>query len=113
MQFGAFMLPSVKLQTTFRQLLKPSVIICALLLKDSRIDLLQRRFEACYYHLTRYFSFVWKVRHIVQNVEGSIFNLSAEYFMYEMSPGLGGFTISPICKLQNQNHRMAVCIMMM
>jgi hypothetical protein len=41
------MLPSVKLQTTFRQLLKPSVIICALLLKDSRIDLLQHHLLAC------------------------------------------------------------------
>lgn len=33
-------LPSVKLQTTFLQLLNPSVIILALLLSDSRIPLL-------------------------------------------------------------------------
>lgn len=42
------MSPSVKLQTTFRQLLKPSVIRRALLLKDSRIDLLQHHQEAHY-----------------------------------------------------------------
>lgn len=34
------LLPSVKLQTTFVQLLNPSVIILALLLSDSRIPLL-------------------------------------------------------------------------
>lgn len=35
------LLPSVKLQTTFLQLLNPSVIILALLLSDSRIPLLR------------------------------------------------------------------------
>lgn len=43
-------LPSVKLQTTFLQLLNPSVIICALRLSDSRMPLLQQTSTIRYDH---------------------------------------------------------------
>lgn len=33
-------------------------------------------------------------------LRGSMFNLSAVNFGYEISPGLGGLTITPICKRQ-------------
>jgi hypothetical protein len=33
-------------------------------------------------------------------LRGSMFNLSAANFRYEISPGLGGLTITPICKRQ-------------
>jgi hypothetical protein len=70
----------------------------ALLLIDSRMDLLRMYNDK--YSVSCVGLFFLKNFDTVKILRDSMLNLSAANFRYEISPGFGGLTITPICNSQ-------------